>query len=309
MITTVTLNAAIDKTYYLPRFPLGQVSRVHSVYAEPGGKGINVARVVHALGCPVVATGFLGGSNGGWIRRELDRQGLRHEFVSIGGESRLCLNMIDEASGESTEVLEPGPVITEEEMNELAGTVYRLAGQSAVVCFSGSLPRGVPADYYAQLIKLVKEAGAKAFLDTSGAALQGAIMAAPSLIKPNEDEMAQLLGTTWHGEAVPQQQLEALHANGIETISLSLGAGGSYTSHGGVGFRVQAPKLRAVNTVGCGDAYVAGMAVAVSRNLPIEECIAYATATGSANALTARAGYVIPEDVEHLLGQVIVERE
>lgn len=312
MITTVTLNAAIDKTYYLPRFPLGHVSRVNNLYAEPGGKGINVARVVHQLGCPVVATGFLGGSNGDWIRKGLDRQGLRHDFVSVEGESRLCLNMIDEATGVSTEVLEPGPVITAKEMSRLADTVYRLACRSSVVCFSGSLPRGVPDDYYAQLITLAKAAGALAFLDTSGSALRHAVDAAPYFIKPNEDEMAQLTGQAREAGApwaAEDAQLDTLHEKGIELISVTLGAQGSHSSYGGKRYTALSPQVQPVNTVGCGDAYTAGMAVATLRKQPLEACLAYAAAAGSANALTARAGYVDPQDVEQLLGQVIVREE
>ncbi|OXM87249.1 1-phosphofructokinase [Paenibacillus rigui] len=310
MITTVTLNAAIDKTYYMPRFSLGRVSRVHNVYAEPGGKGINVARVIHLLGYPVVATGFLGGSNGEWIRRGLERQELAHDFVNVDGESRLCLNLIDESAGESTEVLEPGPEISEKAMEQLAETVQRLARQSSIVCFSGSLPRGVPSDYYARLVTVTKQAGAKAFLDASGPALQSGIKAAPCFIKPNQEEMAQLLGSAWNEKQdTLLEQLDTLHQSGLETISVSLGAEGAYTSHSMKRYRVRAPHLRAVNTVGCGDAYVAGMAVAVHRGLPIKGCLAYAAAAGSANALTARAGYVDPLDVEELLGQVTVEGE
>jgi tagatose 6-phosphate kinase len=310
MITTVTLNAAIDKTYYLSRFPLGQVSRVQQMFAEPGGKGINVARVIHLLGQPVTATGFLGGSNGGWIRKGLDQQGIHHDFVSVDGESRLCLNMIDESTGESTEVLEPGPTISEKVMDELAETVTRLAGKSEIVCFSGSLPGGVPNDYYAQLITIVKQAGALAFLDTSGAALHAGIQASPYFVKPNEDEIAQLFGASDVESLSLRQQLNSLNDRGIEVISVSLGSEGSYTSHAGEGegYRVKAPLLQVVNTVGCGDAFVAGMAVAVARKLPMEKCLAYATAVGSANALTPKAGYVLPQDVNKLLSKVIVER-
>ncbi|ULL18105.1 1-phosphofructokinase [Paenibacillus sp. H1-7] len=313
MITTVTLNAAIDKTYYLPSFPLGRVSRVHRMYAEPGGKGINVARVISLLGYPVTATGFLGGHNGDWIRTTLDRQGIAHDFAAIEGESRLCLNMIDESNGVSTEVLEPGPVVSEQAMEKLAATVERLAARSQIVCFSGSLPGGVPVSYYAELIGIVKKAGAIAFLDTSGEALRSGVKGNPYFIKPNEDEIVQLLGAKFDADSSAakqslQEQLAKLHEQGIPAVSVSLGAQGSLCSFEGSVYRAVAPRIDAVNTVGCGDAYVAGMAIGTARELPALERIAYATAVGTANALTDKAGYVKSGDVQRLLGEVAVER-
>ncbi|WP_079909799.1 1-phosphofructokinase [Paenibacillus sp. 32352] len=317
MITTVTLNAAIDKTYYMSSFPLGRVSRVQRMFAEPGGKGINVARVIHQLGYPVTAAGFVGGHNGEWIRMALAKQGIANDFVQIEGESRLCLNMIDEEKGTSTEVLEGGPVIPREAMEQLATAVKRLASRSRIVCFSGSLPQGVPADYYAELIALVKKAGALAFLDTSGAALQNGAAASPYFIKPNEDEVLQLLGSQLelnlsHDAASLEHSLKApmaaLHDKGIAAVTVSLGSKGSVSSIDGGVFRAKAPKIEVVNTVGCGDAYVAGMAIGTARGLPVEERIAYATAVGTANALQEKAGYVSSADVERLFGEVMVER-
>ncbi|WP_282940957.1 1-phosphofructokinase family hexose kinase [Paenibacillus sp. RC67] len=317
MITTVTLNAAIDKTYYLSSFPLGRVSRVRRMFAEPGGKGINVARVIHQLGYPVTATGFLGGYNGEWIRNALVKQGISNDFVQIEGESRLCLNMLDEETGVSTEVLEGGAEIPLEAMEQLVVTVKRLAAQSKIVCFSGSLPGGVPNGFYAELIAIVKEAGALAFLDTSGASLRSGIEAIPYFTKPNEDEIVQLLGTQTEldmskdiadVQQALKEQLISLNNKGIPTVTVSLGSQGSLTSVEGAVFRAKAPLIEVVNTVGCGDAYVAGMAIATARELPAEKRIAYATAVGSANALTEKAGYVNNPDVERLIANVAVER-
>lgn len=309
MITTVTLNAAIDKTYYLSSFPLGRVSRVNRMYAEPGGKGINVAKVMSQLGVPVTATGFLGGHNGEWIRTALSKQGIAHQFVSVEGESRLCLNMIDETNGVSTEVLEQGPAVSQQAMDLMAETLERLAAQSQIVCFSGSLPSGVPSGYYADLIAIVKKAGATAFLDTSGEALRSGVEGSPYFIKPNEDEIVQLLGTELGVDSDSlAQRLAPIHDRGIQAVSVSLGAKGSLCSIEGSVYRAVAPRIEAVNPVGCGDAYVAGMAIATARGLPPQEQIAYATAVGTANALSDKAGYVKPGDVQRLLEQVTVQQ-
>jgi tagatose 6-phosphate kinase len=311
MITTVTLNAAIDKTYYLPSFSLGQVSRVQRMYAEPGGKGINVARVIRQLGYPVTATGIVGGHNGRFIEKTLTEQGIDHDFVRIEGESRLCLNFIDESKGTSTEVLEQGPAISAKTWQFFQTKLARLAAHSRIVCFSGSLPQGVPDDGYALLIQMVKQAGALAFVDTSGIPLIQAMTAKPDFVKPNEHEITSLLKTVDEGGIGGvdwSERLLQLHHQGIPRITVSLGAAGSISTYGGALYRVKAPVIDAVNTVGCGDSFVAGMAIATARNLPIDAALQLATAAASANALTDRAGYVHPQDVERLTTQIIVER-
>ncbi|NHN33451.1 1-phosphofructokinase family hexose kinase [Paenibacillus agricola] len=346
MITTVTLNAAIDKTYYLPSFGLGQVSRVQRMFAEPGGKGINVARVIQQLGYPVIATGFVGGHNGRFIENALSQQGIEHDFIHVEGESRLCLNVIEESKGSSTELLEQGPVISEEAWQLMQAKLAHLAARSRIVCFSGSLPQGVPDDGYAQLIAIVKQAGCLAFLDTSGSALLQGIKALPDFVKPNEDEVRALLtqvgwlragvgfkieadtGVSTRGEveasddpetgtdtgtgadssvsteAVIRTGLLHLHSQGLPIITISLGSEGSVSVYAGALHRIKAPCIQPVNTVGCGDAFVAGMAIATAQGLPFQVCLERATAAASANALTDRAGNVHPDDVERLLAAI-----
>jgi tagatose 6-phosphate kinase len=353
MITTVTLNAAIDKTYYLPQFGLAQVSRVQRMFAEPGGKGINVARVIHQLGYPVIATGFAGGHNGRFIESALTEQGIQHEFIHIEGESRICLNIMDESTGASTELLEQGPSISAEAWLFMQTKLAQLAARSRIVCFSGSLPQGVPANGYAQLIDIVKRAGCLAFLDTSGAALLHGIAAKPDFVKPNEDELRALLRLAGEGgagigigidagaergfgapnlnagndvgvnagagsqsveELMPAHDRELnwagllrLHSQGLPKITVSLGSAGSISAYEGALYSAKAPSIEPVNTVGCGDAFVAGMAVATAQGFSFQECLEQATATASANALTDRAGHVRMKDVEHLLALISVE--
>lgn len=308
MITTITLNAAIDKTYYLPSFQPGKVSRVATVHAFPGGKGLNVARVAHLLGEPVLASGFVGGHNGEFIRQELDKQGIRHDFVTVEGESRLCLNIIDETSRTSTELLEPGPVITDDHIEAMKRKVRQLAAASSIVAFSGSIPKGAPAAIYAELAAIAKAEGARVFLDTSGDPLLEGIKAQPYLIKPNEEEVAKLIGRPPERESDLYDSVRRLMEQGIECVVVSLGAAGSLAGIRGELYRVTAPSLDAVNTVGCGDAFVAGMAVAVSRGKNAEEALRLATAAGSANALTEQAGNVRLHDVQRFLHEVAIRK-
>jgi tagatose 6-phosphate kinase len=306
-IVTVTLNAAIDKTYRVDRFPLGKVSRVGEMISVPGGKGINVARVARQLGGDVVATGFVGGSNGDFIERELSRQGIANDFVRVEGESRLCLNIIDLSTGLSTELLEPGPVVEEQQVAAIRDKVKKLAAGSRVVALSGSLPKGVPASLYAELVGIVKAEGAQAFLDTSGDALAEGVKAQPHLIKPNEDEIEKLLGRKPEREDELYDSIRRLNAQGIACVVVTLGAAGSVAGCEGRLYRIRAPRIDAVNPVGSGDSFVAGMAVAAARGEPIEEALRLATAAGTANALNAQAGDVRPDDVKRLLGEVAVE--
>ncbi|PYI56666.1 1-phosphofructokinase [Paenibacillus flagellatus] len=307
MITTVTLNAAIDKTYYMDSFPLGKVSRVAEMISVPGGKGINVARVARQLGAAVLATGFVGGSNGDYIVKELGKAGIDNDFVAVEGESRLCLNMIDRSAGTSTELLEPGPVISASHIEAIKAKVKSLAAESAIIAFSGSLPKGAPAPLYAELIAVAKAEGAKAFLDTSGDALLEGVAAKPYFIKPNEDEIEKLIGRKLERESDLYASMKRLMEEGVACVVVTLGASGSVAGFGGRLYRVRAPRIEAVNAVGSGDSFVAGMATAIANGAPFEDALRLATAAGTANALNAQAGDIRTDDVERLSGEVGIE--
>lgn len=307
MITTVTLNSAIDKTYYLPHFKLGAVSRMKKVLAVPGGKGINVARVIHQMGEKVLATGFIGGHNGHFIRNELHKIGMDCDFVEVEGESRLCLNIIDELDRSSTELLEPGPTIQLKDLAAIKKRIEKLSKVSTIITLSGSSPKGVPDHTYAELIEIAKNSGAKVFLDTSGDQLLEGIKAQPFLIKPNEDEVEKIIGKKLEKESDLYESIHQLMQSGITCVVVSLGSKGSIAGYKGELLRIKAPKIHAVNTVGCGDAFMAGMACALSKDSPIIEGLRLAAATGSANALTSQAGFIRIEDIEHLFPLIEIE--
>jgi len=305
-ITTVTLNAAIDKTYYMPAFVKGKVSRAAKVVSTAGGKGLNVARVLKQLGhAEVAATGFAGGYNGQFIVNGVKEAGIRSEFVAIPGESRLCMNFIDECDGSSTEVLEPGPVIGEDQLERFKRELQRLSAESALVVFSGSLPGGTAPALYAELIALSRAAGADVFLDTSGESLVRGVTALPSFIKPNEDEIVSLLPDSHDGDL--REGIRKLMAQGIPIVAATLGAEGAVAGAGGRIYRVRIPKIEPVNTVGSGDSFVAGYAYGHVRGWPIEECLRYAAAAGSANALSETTGDVDPREHARLLREIAVE--
>lgn len=262
MITTITLNAAVDKTYEVRKLTLDHVHRAERMIAQPGGKGINVARVAAALGAEVIVSGFVGGFSGRWIEAEVERLGLAADFVHVSAESRTTVTLIDPEFGSQTEIREPGPSISTAEAESMVEKVRDLAQRSRVIVFSGSLPRGVPPDYYRVLVHTANEAGTVVVLDTSGEALVKGLNAGPYMIKPNEEELADLgvaLERPREGDAEELARVAGkLVEAGIPLVVISLGANGlvAVTEEGA--WVVQPPRLVTVNTVGCGDALIGG---------------------------------------------------
>lgn len=310
-ITTVTLNAAIDKTYFMPSLQLGHVNRVVKMSAHAGGKGINVARVAHLLGEEVLATGFVGGNAGQFIRDELTELGIRNQFVSVPGESRTCLNIIDESAGSSTELLEAGITIDQAAEDRLLQLLEEVKPTTSVLVVSGSLPRGASADLYSRIIRIWGADGAPVLLDTSGAPLLHAVSEAPpAMIKPNEEEMGKLLGASGSGETYSlKEAIAGLLRKGIRIAAVSLGAEGALVGQGDTLYTVGSVTVNAVNPVGSGDSFMAGAAVGLHRGYEIEQLLKLATACGASNCLHERTGWVDHEQVEQFMKQVQVVAE
>ena len=234
MILTVTMNPAIDTAYQLDKLVIDDVNRV-SPKKTAGGKGLNVSRVLCQLGDDVVATGLLGGHMGAYMGSLMDADGIKHDFTPIAGETRICLNILHE--GNQTELLESGPEISPEELAAFSAKFAELVAKADCVTISGSLPKGVPADFYAGMVAQAAEHGVPVLLDTSGASLDAALEAEvkPTLVKPNLTEINALLGTSYTPEQVADLAA-ALKADarfaGIPWVVVSMGAAGSFAFHG-----------------------------------------------------------------------------
>jgi tagatose 6-phosphate kinase len=163
MILAINMNPAIDKVYAVDDFQVGKVFRPRAMTATAGGKGLNVARVAHLLGEKVMVTGLVGGSTGRQIEESVKEQGMDSRFITIQGESRICINVTDEKNITSTEILEPGPVVTLEEGERFLGRYQELLQECSVVTASGSLPKGMPRDLYATLIRMAGESGKNSY--------------------------------------------------------------------------------------------------------------------------------------------------
>jgi len=306
MITTITFNPAIDKRYYVNKISLGEVQRVLEVENTAGGKGLNVSRVASLLGEKVTATGLLGGASGDFIAKELIKMGIENKFQSIKGETRTCLAIIDDDKNQ-TELLESGPEISHEEFASWM-TIYReLLNTTDIIVASGSLPKGLSDDTYSIIIKEAKEKGVKFLLDTSGQALIKSLSAAPYFIKPNTDEIKLITNKESNSREDIIEAIKYLLSKGIEIVTVSLGKGGSITGHGNKLYEAIIPEVQAVNSVGSGDSFTAGMAVAIKRGMTMEDAVKFASACGTANAMEKQTGFIKQENVDSLFQRIQVD--
>jgi tagatose 6-phosphate kinase len=303
MILTITLNPAVDISYQVPHFQPNVSNRSSLTLKTAGGKGLNVTRVLHCLDLPVKATGFLGGTNGLFIQKELDRSKIQQDFVPIEGDTRNCIAIIHDSN--QTEVLEEGPVVSETEYQRFLEKVEELLPEVSVVVASGSLPAGIPKTFYRELAQLTRRYQKPFLLDTSGEALEKALEACPTFIKPNLSEFGALIGARLETE---EDIVEALttFAFPIPYVMLTLGEKGAMVKQADRIYRVSIPKVTAVNPVGSGDATVAGFAAGLLQGLEHDQLFSYSTVMGLLNAMETKTGFVNPSLVTRYMKKIKV---
>ncbi|HEM3496016.1 tagatose-6-phosphate kinase [Streptococcus suis] len=308
MILTITLNPSVDIAYQFDTFHLDTVNRVEKVQKTAGGKGLNVTRVLKQIGEDVVATGFIGGELGNYVKKQLTRNDIKNSFVEIGNETRNCIAVLHD--GKQTEILEQGPTIQEHEALNFIEHLEIILNNVDVVAISGSLPKGLASNYYVKVIELCKKCGVAVVLDCSGETLKNVLESQqkPTVIKPNTEELSQLIGKNVTDDI--QELKEVLSDQlfqGIEWIVVSLGAKGAFAKHNDKFYRVKIPKINVVNPVGSGDSTVAGIAASLKHALPDVELLKNANVLGMLNAQEEQTGYVNLEHSEVLYSQIEVE--
>ncbi|MER3475279.1 MAG: 1-phosphofructokinase [Armatimonadota bacterium] len=303
-VLTVTLNAAVDKTYRVEGFRLDRVFRVEAGRIVAGGKGINVARVLHTLGVPVVATGFLGGHNGAFILDSLKEEGIPGDFVWTQGESRVCLAVIDPVSGTQTELNEIGPQIQPEEVAALEAKLAHLLPQFAFVTLSGSAPPGVPADFHARIIRMGRAMGVKAVLDSSGDLLRHGVETVPWMVKPNRAELSAIFGREPSDLREAVEMAQRLRDRGIAIVVVTLGKRGAIWLSAEGCWLARPPEVEFVSAVGSGDSMLAAMLYAVIQGMSPPEVLRWGVAAGAANAAVFGAGFCTREQIESLVPRV-----
>lgn len=293
-ILAITMNPSVDISYPLKTLHLNTVNRVTDVAKTAGGKGLNVARVLHQLNSPVIASGVLGGTIGEFIEKQLDETGIRHEFMSIDQESRNCIAILHDDM-QQTEILEKGPILNSNDETKFLVHFEKQLENIAVVTISGSLPEGLSKRLYAQMIVISSSKGIPVLLDSSGETLKASLTGdkKPFLIKPNQEEIAQLIqqpikDLTHLKQILTDNQL----FSGVEWIVVSLGADGALVKHGTQFYRLSIPKIEVVNPVGSGDSTVAGLASAISKKASDIEIMTTGMATGMLNTIEKQTGFI-----------------
>ena len=305
MITVVGINTAIDHLMRVDALHLGEVNRTVHEQVLPGGKGLHVAQTIAALGEPVQLIGLIDAAHRNLTARRMSERGVLFHGVEIDAPLRHCIALQD-ADGRITEVLGQGPQLGERDRAALQ-RAFRLAlAESELVILSGSLPRGLPVDTYAELAQQVHAAGKRCLIDASGEVLRQAVAAQPFLLKPNRDEAEALFGRSVGDLDAAVTALRELAARGVAMPVLSLGAQGALGMDDSGVWHAAVELEQVRNTVGSGDCFLAGMAVAIRRREPLREALRLAVACGAANAMDVETGYVRPDQVEALLGRVRV---
>lgn len=308
MILTVTLNAAIDKRYVVSGAKEGEVNRVLECTYTPGGKGLNVSKPAAIAGANVVATGFVGGHAGDYITDSLKPFGITSGFYRLDAESRSCINIWDQEKKVQTEFLEPGFTVSEDEFQAFMEYFKKFVKGADVVAMSGSVPKGLDGTAYQRLVTIVKDAGKKVILDTSGELLRMGIEAKPTMVKPNIDEIRMLTGSHCDSREELIDAAKQIHAKGVEVVAISLGADGSMLVCDSGVYQAIVPRIEAVNTVGCGDSMIAGFALGFEKGLSIEETLRLASAISAAAALREETGFFVEEDKEKLLPKIEIKK-
>jgi tagatose 6-phosphate kinase len=304
MILCLNLNAAIDKTIVVSSFEIDKIHRPESVVSLAGGKGCNAARALKTLGETPVVSGWVGGFSGQFIENELQREGVQTAFIHTDFESRTCTSILDREKQTMTEIYEIGESVPLEKVNELREFISINIGKYQAITLSGSMPPGVPSDFYADLIAIAQNANVLAFLDTSGDALCQGMAARPFLVKPNETEAKSLLGIS-SGEPVDFAQAAAVISTKYATkVLLSLGADGAVAAQEGEILLAKPPRVEAKSAVGSGDCTLAGLVHGFLQGLSFDEAIVCGIAAGTANTLMIGAGQFKIDDYERLRGQV-----
>ncbi|MER5729143.1 1-phosphofructokinase family hexose kinase [Streptomyces sp. NPDC002138] len=309
MIVTVTLNTALDVTYRVPRLLPHASHRVSDVIERPGGKGLNVARVLAALGHEVTATGFAGGPAGAAVRTGLAAHapGVVDALLPCAGPTRRTLAVADAATGDTTQFNEPGPLITPAEwaafLEHYDALVRSSARPVAAVALCGSLPPGVPVGAYAVLVRAARAAGVPVLLDTSGEALRRGIAARPEMIKPNAAELAELTGSREPLPATRDARRRGAHA-----VITSLGPAGLLAATPQGTWQAAPPRALSGNPTGAGDSAVAGLLSALAEGLDWPDRLARAVALSAATVHSPVAGEFDPRTYEEVRGSVTVSR-
>lgn len=307
MILTVTLNPSVDRTLFVARLSPHETNRVTKTETDAGGKGVNAARVLKELGQEVCAAGFLGGGTGAFVRSVLDREGVSHSFVEVGGDTRLNVLIEEESGGPPTTLNERGPEIRNEEWEALRASVVAVSKEARAVVFGGSVPPGLPPSAIAELVRAVRRDSLIVAVDCEGDALRLAIDERPDIVKPNGSEASALLGLSVSTPSEAAEAARRLLDMGVGSPIVSIGALGAVVATKDGAWLAKPPRIEARSTIGSGDSLLAGYVCGVLDGLSPAESLRLGTAAGAATAMTSGAEIGRRDTIRSLVGRVTIE--
>ena len=308
MIITVTLNPAMDKTVELDELIPGETNRVMSYRNDPGGKGINVSRVLRTLGTSSLAMGFVSGSVGRFVEASLNEVGILDDFIHTPGQTRTNVAITERKKDLTTLLAEPGPITDPQFLEQLKVRLSGHISPGAWVVFAGSIPPNLSDDSYAVLIELTRQRGGYAALDADGAPLSRGVAAKPCLIKPNQRELSYLVGRNLSTFDEVLAAAQEVQREGVDYVVASMGKQGAVGVTHGQAWKAVPPPVDARSTVGAGDSMLAGVLFSLAQGKSFAEGLRDGSAAGAATALTPGTQLCRLEDIQRLLPKVQVER-
>ena len=306
MIFTVTLNPALDKTAQAPNFKLDAVTRITELRQDPGGKGINVSKVIKQLGGESVAWAVLGGNTGRGIKASLEEMGISCRAFEVEGETRTNLKVVDPVDDTHTDINEPGPVVTDAMLDDMLAQLVAEISEGDIVVLAGSIARGASDDTYEKWVQACREARAQVFLDADGATLVAGIKGNPFLIKPNEIELGNMLGRTLDTDEKVAEAARELIAQGLDNVVVSMGGAGAMFMSADRVVKGGSVKVPVGSTVGAGDSVVAALAFAEEKGMSLEDKVKLSMATGAANVMQSGTQAAPRDLVDSLIEKVTV---
>ena len=308
MIFTVTLNPAVDRELTVDSIAFDTVLRASDWQVDCGGKGFNVARMLKSLGVASTALGFAAGKTGELLDNRLQALGIETDFTWVEGETRTNVSIVSSENGRYVKVNEPGPTIDVEHLVLLKEKIQDRARSGDWWVLAGSLPPGVPAECYGEIIEIIHAAGARVFLDTSSEALRRSCGAGPLLVKPNAEEAHELTGLPVSDTREIAEAGAAICKLGPANVIVSLGKDGALLVNGRDVWKAASPEIIEKNPIGAGDSMVAGMLWGLSEGADLSEALRRGIACGAATA--SRNGTTVGSraQVEDLLQKVQLEK-
>ena len=283
-IITVTLNPSIDKTVFVEKLNPNELNRAEQTRLDPGGKGVNVARALKNFGVDILATGLIAGESGRRLLDYLSRGGVSVDFYEIDGDTRTNLKILDQSNQKITEINEKGFFVSEQDLNGFRNKFIALLEFTDIVVLSGSLPPGVPQNFYYECIQLAKRKGKKVILDADGEAFVAGVQAAPFAIKPNLPELELVIGKKLSTINEIVKAVMYFLDKGIDIVIVSMGADGAVIGNHDEIYKADTWDISVKGATGSGDSMVAALAYSLLHNYPLTDVAKMTIAAGTITA-------------------------